>query len=463
MNLPVLGDLHGHGLALARVAPGEPGGDAERRWRDLVDRYVPEQAEDDGAWRFSRAMRDDEPLQGWKLHVAGTILNAADVLAACAPYLVEHDVLFKCAADLKHLARLNAGIFYGFGQVGKFITVYPRNAEAALSLAAELDSRTRGFEGPRVPYDLPYRPGGCVYYRYGGFRSLEIVEPDGRRATAIVDPRGKLWTDRREPGHTYPEWIANPFEVYEAPVVPELRTAYLVYEALSQRGKGGVYSAIDIRTIPARKCVLKEGRRHGETTADGTDGYDLIGRERAALHSLLSRGVPVPEVLGGFEAPGHRYLALEHVDGTNLMAMCSHPRVKLPLDTADTLAARVARLVADIHATGWVWRDLKPLNLIVTDDGRYARLTSRALSGLTRQAASRGELRAMRLQNSIAGQSPDRTCPRIFMHSVSRSTSCIARSSQCGSSTTSLPCLKCHRWASPGKVSISERVRWSRR
>lgn len=349
-------------------ASSEPRSDASLRWLELAERYLPERSADDPAWAFSRQMRPDEPNQGWKLHVAATVHTASDVLEACAPYLVEHDVLFKAAADLRVLARLNAGIFYGFSQVGKFITVYPRNAAAALQIAAVLDERTRGLAAPTVPYDLTYRPGGNVYYRYGGFRLLEVVEPDGSRAGAIQDPSGKLWTDRREPGHACPEWISNPFPVYEAPVVPQLRTDFLVYEALSQRGKGGVYSAVDIRATPARKCVLKEGRRHGETAVDGTDGERLIERERVALEALCSDGVPVPKVLGSFDVPGHRYLAIEYVEGTNLMALCSHPRVKLPLPTADAFAARVATLLAEIHASGWVWRDLKPLNLIVDSD-----------------------------------------------------------------------------------------------
>jgi hypothetical protein len=355
-------------------APLRAGGgrrlDSDPRWHDLADRFLPERSEEDPNWRFSRAMREDEPNQGWKLHVSATVLTACDVLEACGPYLREHDVLFKAASDLKILARLNAGIFYGFSQVGKFITVYPRNAAAATALAAELDDRTRGYAGPPVPFDLPYRPGGSVYYRYGGFRLIEIVEPDGSRASAIQDPSGKLWTDRREPGHACPEWISNPFRLYETPLVPELRTDFLIYDALSQRGKGGVYQAIDIRTIPARKCIVKEGRRHGETAVDGSDGCALVESERHALEALRASGVPVPEVLGGFEAPGHSYLAIEHLEGTNLMALCSHPRVKLPVATADAFAARTARLVADIHASGWVWRDLKPLNLIVDDDGR---------------------------------------------------------------------------------------------
>ncbi len=45
-----------------------------------------------------------------------------------------------------------------------------------------------------------------------------------------------------------------------------LKTTILAYEAISQRGKGGVYRALDISVSPIRLCVLKEGRKDGKRT-----------------------------------------------------------------------------------------------------------------------------------------------------------------------------------------------------
>ena len=38
-----------------------------------------------------------------------------------------------------------------------------------------------------------------------------------------------------------------------------------------QRGKGGVYQALDLNVNPPRLCLIKEGRKHGELTWDGRD------------------------------------------------------------------------------------------------------------------------------------------------------------------------------------------------
>jgi serine/threonine protein kinase len=94
-----------------------------------------------------------------------------------------------------------------------------------------------------------------------------------------------------------------------------------------------------------------------------------VVHEEEVLRDLRTQGVPVAKVLANFEIEEHRYLAMEFIEGDNLMALCSHPRRKLPLATADALAARVADIVAEIHGAGWVWRDCKPLNLIASNGG----------------------------------------------------------------------------------------------
>ncbi|MFL6212340.1 MAG: protein kinase domain-containing protein [Blastocatellia bacterium] len=343
----------------------------EEEWRRLADEFLPIHSDESENWRYSRRMGPDDPPQGWKLHISATILNAAAVFKACAPYLRSRNILFKAARTIDILGKLNSGIIYGFSQVGKFITVYPQTTALALKVAADLHELTREFQAPPVPYDLPYRPNSLIHYRYGGFQMIEVELAGGQRSTAIRDPAGKLWTDKREPGTAVPVWVQNPFEVFaeEADPSSPLCTQFLTYDALSQRGKGGVYLAIDLRRIPARKCVLKEGRRLGEVSIDGRDGRDFVAYEEGVLKALSACGLPVPEVLASFDVAGHRYLALEYIEGDNLMEICSHPRRKLPLATADALAARIAELVARVHEAGWVWRDCKPLNFITSSAG----------------------------------------------------------------------------------------------
>jgi len=344
----------------------------KEKWDQLVSQLLPISETKDPLWRFSRKMRPDEPNQGWKLHISATVLNAPSVLETCSTYLKERDVLFKACATLEIVEKLNTGLFYGFSQIGKVLTIYPINSAQAVCIARDLHELTSEYVSPRVPFDLPYRKGSSVHYRYGGFRTIEVTSRNGERNSAIRDPSGKYWTDRREPGHAVPEWILNPFETFEETpdLISPLCTRFLTYEALSQRGKGGTYRSLDIFSQPVRKCIVKEGRPAGETAADGSDGVAFLLNEQRALASLYEQQVAVPSVIDSFEVDGHRYLVMEEIEGISLMQICSHRQRRLPLSIANYLGWNICKLVSAIHEAGWVWRDCKPLNLLVSEQGR---------------------------------------------------------------------------------------------
>ncbi|WP_193789577.1 class III lanthionine synthetase LanKC N-terminal domain-containing protein [Salipiger sp. CCB-MM3] len=343
----------------------------EAAWRDLVEEFLPVVPRESG-WRYRRVDRADYPSQGWKLHVSATVPTAIEVFRRCAPVLAERGVYFKSVKSLRILARLNSAIPFGFSQIGKFITVYPRGPEQAVELAALLHDLTKDFEAPAVPFDECYMPGSSVHYRYGAFSAQEMELEDGSMVGAIRDPQGVLVPDLREPGKAAPDWARNPFPGDRRAVTlgTKLQTDYLCYEAMMQRGKGGVYRAVDIKCAPARLCVVKEGRRHGETDWTGSDGRTLVEREEMVLRHLEGSDCASPAVLDSFVIDRHRYLVIEHIKGAPLLQACSDPTRKLPLDVALAYAAGTASLVAALHSAGWVWRDLKPANILVEETGR---------------------------------------------------------------------------------------------
>jgi hypothetical protein len=340
-----------------------------RRWRTLCDRYLP-LASEKSIWRFSRLHSPQDQEQGWKIHIAATVLSAGDILERIGPLLSEARYLFKGAASLQELAKINSGLFYGFSQVGKCITVYPNSREDAVELAAKLYTMLSGLPGPAVPYDKPYREGAPLYYRYGAFGSLGIENVDGTRTSAIRNHRNEVVPDRREPGAAVPEWETDPFAAGEFTRRQLLDPAIKPYESLSQRGKGGVYKALDLSVTPARVCILKEGRRHGETDWGGRDGYWRISHEESVLRSLRLAGIDVPRVYRSFSVPGNYYLAMEFIEGQSLQSLVNNPRKKMLVAEALRYGAHLAELVHAIHSAGWVWRDCKPLNVIVTSDCR---------------------------------------------------------------------------------------------
>ena len=342
-------------------------------WDTLCDLCLPIVPRN-SIWRYSRGGVPDDLDQGWKIHISATVLSASQVLRSVAPLLTRSGVLFKAPRSLRELKRLNCGLFYGFEQVGKVITIYPKSDRQAVSLAHKLERLTAGMPGPRIPFDFQLRKNSKVHYRYGSFRARKTVVRKGKRLSTIITPDGKLVPDFRGAKATVPSWTKDPFRdrdhLSEKPSRDgPLGTTLLAYELISRRGKGGVYRALDLSVSPARLCVLKEGKAHGETGFDGRDGYWRITHEERALSSLRSMAVDVPQVFDSFVAGNNYYLVLELIEGKTLEFLLWEQRSKLPITDAIRYGLRLSKLLQTIHRAGWVWRDCKPLNLILCDDG----------------------------------------------------------------------------------------------
>jgi len=311
----------------------------------------------DDRWCYSRRLRVDDPFEGWKLHVSATPLTANRIYSLVRPHLAARKVLFKVPRRLEFLAQLNTGL-RGFPQIGKFLTVYPKSAEEATELAHLLHEATRGLNAPAVPFDAPYRKRSIVYYRYGSFR----VPP--KESGMITDARGRKRLDRRAPNSAVPYWLADPFHqnavrpvgIRLGPLAPD----YLVYKIISQRGKGGVYEALDLSAATPRAVIIKEGRAHGETDWQGADGRAFVKHEGHVLRCLRAAGLPVPKIFRQFDRGGHHYLVLQKLDGPPLQLPTRKTRQGGSWRDATKILRQLEPLLEKIHAAGWVWRDCKP-------------------------------------------------------------------------------------------------------
>ena len=338
------------------------------RWRELSKHYLPF-TNDDSMWRFSRDRDRNDPEQGWKLHVSATILSATDVFAAVSPFLQSKGAMFKAPVSLYELQKLNSGSLYGYSQVGKFLTIYPRNADEALSFAGELHRLTRQWQAPVVPFDHHYRSNGCVYYRFGAFKKIEIENSD---SYWMRDLAGNLIPDNRE-STDVPAWTSNPFEKFDRDLCPAeitpLQTTFKVFEAVAQRGRGGVYKAVDLSSTAPRICILKEGRKHGEVDWDGRDGAWRVLHEGRVLEALNRIELSVPRLYSSFQIENNSYIVIELIDGVSLNDFLRRRRRRLSIRQVLRYAIGIASLVSKIHEAGWVWRDCKPGNIMITRDG----------------------------------------------------------------------------------------------
>ncbi|MER6697273.1 class IV lanthionine synthetase LanL [Streptomyces fimicarius] len=344
--------------------------------------------------------------QGWKLHLSATPLSAALVLAVAADVLVEERASFKFAGALDRVALLTGGRA-DRGGGGKFITVYPDDPELFRRLARRLHAATLGLRGPRILSDRPYAPGSLVHYRYGVFGGVRATTNDGDTDVRLRNPGGGLEKDRRQAWVTTPAWAPPPFpepaaspeptaspetmpgpsqeqekerEKEKEPTGPRKRTPtrtpgsksvrlngrYVVTKAIRHAFKGGVYRATDETT--GRQVVVKEARAHVGVRMDGTDLQDTLRHEAETLEALAPLGF-TPAAIEVFAQGGNLFLAQEFVPGRTLRdRLVKHP----VRDLAEFLALgrQIVDIVAAVHGTGRVLRDLSPNNLMVTPEGR---------------------------------------------------------------------------------------------
>ncbi|MGW1170339.1 protein kinase domain-containing protein [Streptomyces sp. NPDC002550] len=135
---------------------------------------------------------------------------------------------------------------------------------------------------------------------------------------------------------------------------------YRLLGVLGEGGMGKVYVGQDHAGTVAAVKVLRPELAHDTGLAQ------RFVREALAAQAVRSPGVAA--VLGAQTEGGRPWIATEFLAGPTLDQIVDRLG---PLDDARlrALAAAVARTLRDIHAAGFVHRDLKPPNIVLTSDG----------------------------------------------------------------------------------------------
>lgn len=322
--------------------------------------------------------KNGEPLpdQGWKLHISSGLADAEEVLTRALQVLLEYNASFKVARSIEALARLNSG-GGGLSQIGKFITVYPRNEQHAVELARELDRATQGLRGPAVASDRQFAKGSLLYYRYGSFGARSIQTSNGTSAPAIQTPEGALIPDWPTLVYDAPEWVADPFEAAglylgrnEQPVSATLSGRYVLVALLHISSRGAVYLGIDLET-PVR-CILKQASRNAAMTVDGIDACDRL-RNEARVLALLQPNFAIPSVIDLLQQGDELFLVLEDIEGVTLAEYVAMQAVEgkfIPQQQVAAFGIELTRILDAIHLQGVAYRDLKSSNILITPNSR---------------------------------------------------------------------------------------------
>jgi serine/threonine protein kinase len=171
------------------------------------------------------------------------------------------------------------------------------------------------------------------------------------------------------------------------PTLPRLEhgsvfAGYWIDRLLDRGGMGVVYKAMDVdldRAV-ALKLIAPEWMENENATARF--------RTEARLAASLEHPNIVPVHRGG-EEQGVLYLAMRFVPGTNLRRMID--RSPLPFETTGVILTQIASALDAAHSRGLVHRDVKPANILISDETAQTH-SYLADFGLTKRPGSTGGL-----------------------------------------------------------------------
>jgi serine/threonine protein kinase len=148
----------------------------------------------------------------------------------------------------------------------------------------------------------------------------------------------------------------------DSEAVPEQIGPYHVLHEIGRGGMGRVYLAEQRGEDFVRRVAVKRLEQWRASTASARRFRDEVKFLAALEHPGIARFLD-----GGRDADGSAYLALEYVEGADLL---SHAREReLPVDQRLRLFVEVLAAVEFAHARRIVHRDLKPGNVLVGADG----------------------------------------------------------------------------------------------
>ena len=151
-----------------------------------------------------------------------------------------------------------------------------------------------------------------------------------------------------------------------------LAKRYQITHVLGLGGMSTVYAARDLRFANTFKpCAVKEMAANPQGVKDPAQLQQTFEREANLLASLSHPAIP--KVYDYFAHGDQLYLVLEYISGKDLESVLNASRTFLPQETVISYALQVLDVLSYLHnhkPVPIVFRDLKPSNVMLTDQDR---------------------------------------------------------------------------------------------
>lgn len=137
------------------------------------------------------------------------------------------------------------------------------------------------------------------------------------------------------------------------------------YELLEEIGKGGMAYVYKARCILLNRIVAVKILRND---LDGDDEFLKRFNAEAQAAASLSQS-NIVSIFDVGQDDGYHYIIMEYVDGKTLKEYITE-KGKLNYKEALNIAAQISDALTAAHAKNIVHRDIKPHNILITDDGK---------------------------------------------------------------------------------------------
>ncbi|MBM3465812.1 MAG: hypothetical protein FJX76_27290, partial [Armatimonadetes bacterium] len=147
-----------------------------------------------------------------------------------------------------------------------------------------------------------------------------------------------------------------------------LQGRYRIVEPLNEGGMSVVYLATD--SVLGNRVAIKEMKDHFLSPAERDMAASQFLQEAQILANLEHAGLP--RVTNFFQDTNRHYLVMDYIRGETLEALANRNGGRLAEETVLRVASEVSRVLDYLHSSkpAVIFRDLKPSNIMLTDDGR---------------------------------------------------------------------------------------------
>lgn len=291
---------------------------------------------------------DSSFTYGWLICLSVRTLRLQALLNDILPILQEERTVFRIIRNEHEAYRLNAGL-YGPHLIGKGIQFIARSEDDARHLIDRL-----------LPLTGMY--AGCIVHDCVRISNIVYIQRLGNT----------------KPGEAIPE--AFPFTVEERYRKPATRRFigrfYLPVEELSFSPKVTIYKGFNFKR-PLKWCLIKQGNSHTSDDHFGRDIRDKLRWQKKVIKAL-ERHVRTPKFIDLVEYEEFSFLVLDYVEGLHAgqwIERLTQGKVwkELTVGTKKMILEiylSMLLLVRDMHAAGYVHRDINEKNFMIDGGNR---------------------------------------------------------------------------------------------